>query len=89
MRTPKYQTPKPPGPLFVGTKQIKALRTAALVDSEIKGCLLWELLVMLLCLNSGLGKESCWVSSGASFAHQGSSKNPTAGAAGLPGLQSL
>lgn len=45
------------GPLFVGTEQIKALRTAALVDSEIQGCcLLWELLVMLLCLNSGLGR---------------------------------
>lgn len=49
--------PNPPGPLFVGTEQIKALRTAALVDSEIQGCcLLWELLVMLLCLNSGLGR---------------------------------
>lgn len=55
----KYQTSNPAGPLFVGTKQIKALRTAALGDSEIKGCcLLWELLVMLLFLNSGLGRES-------------------------------
>lgn len=52
-----WEYPNPPGPLFVGTKQIKALRTAALVDSEIQGCcLLWELLVMLLCLNSGLGR---------------------------------
>lgn len=45
----QIQTPNPPGPLSAGTQQIKALRTAALVHSEIKGCgLLWELPVMVL-----------------------------------------